>query len=81
MQVKRITCKQKEKRKRKVFYNLNNHLINLTNVRDAHVADKRIIINYNCGSKDEEWIFFKTHAEAEVAFAEFIQRALLQSRG
>lgn len=63
-----------------MFYNLNNHLINLTNVRDAHVADKRIIVNYNCGDKGETWIFFKTHAEAEAAFAEFIQLALLYSR-
>ena len=60
-----------------MFYNLNNHLINLTNVRDAHVEDKRIIINYNCGNKDEVWVFFKTHTEAEEAFAEFIEWALL----
>ena len=60
-----------------MFYNLNNHLVNLTNVRDAHVEDKRIIINYNCGNEDEAWILFKTHAEAEAAFTEFIQWALL----
>ena len=60
-----------------MFYNLNGHLINVKNVRNAHIwLATNIRIEFNCGHQDYLTISFNTLDDAREAFDKFSHYAI-----
>jgi hypothetical protein len=60
-----------------MFYNLKGRLINIKNVRNAHIwLGTNIRVEFNCGDKSHIDISCETIKEAQEAFDDFVKSAL-----